>query len=237
MLNNYKYNCIYLKLILFFSKIKKIFKKKNNNNQSVNLVNYDNSTIDETFILPNETFILPINNINQSIILPKINNKKILYFALIIESDKIIKILNNLNLDLNDLFSNDLTFKSEYHVTLWYAFDASLDSLNIYLNDIKHLIGTIQTITITDLEYNIKYCRLNVSFSKSNEISNFFQGKSNENTIPHITLVHPNRDAKGAGTFIPIDSIKLDEVIETKLVIIVKNDNNIQTITNIEDLY
>ena len=81
-------------------------------------------------------------------------------------------------------------------------------------------------IIIKSFSYNSEYCRFDISFS--DEISKFFL--SDEKTVPHITLVHKERDAKGAGTFIPTNTIELNIPIQTKVALIVKDQTEIKTI-------
>lgn len=227
-----------------FCYLKHIFKKDPNNqfiteNMNQTLITTTNDTIvnDNKNISTNST-IVPFDTIdhdqtiNENDILFKMKdtklNIKILYFALIIKSDEIKKILEINNIDLQQIFSSDLTFKSEHHVTLWYAASSNIEIIETYYNEIKDLIGTMQLITITKFSHNSRYGRLNISFHESNNLHNFYKGDSKAQ--PHITLVHPDRDAVGAGTFISTDEVDLNVVIETKVAVIVKNKNKIETI-------
>ena len=49
----------------------------------------------------------------------------------------------------------------------------------------------------------------------------------NNGINPHITLVHAERDAKGVGTFIPINTIELDILLETQVSVTVNNNTNV----------
>ena len=69
------------------------------------------------------------------------NNKKsslkILYFALIINSDEIKTILDTNQINLHELFSPDLTIKLEFHVTLWYAASTKSHIIKKYYTEIR----------------------------------------------------------------------------------------------------
>lgn len=237
-------------IIKIYYYIKHIFKKDTNNidisteniNQTLLLSN-NNSIINtdaiESCIIINildsvntNSIVIPSDIIDENDLLIKMIDKKlnikILYFALIINSDEIKKILEINNIDLKQIFSSNLTFKSEFHVTLWHTYASNKEMIQTYYNDIKNLIGTKQLITITKFSHNSQYGRFNISFQESNNLDQFY--KDNSKSQPHITLVHPFRDAVGAGTFISTNDIDLHIVLETQVGVVIKNNNKIEII-------
>jgi hypothetical protein len=255
------FNSIQIPFILLYSRIKNLFSNQQRNcgECSVLPIEYHDTSLHNDTLLSqtlitslnqtlitsftnNNTIIYELNNsetqnetiVNNTVqIINKKCNLKILYFALIINPDEIKQCLDNNDIDLNKIFLSDLTFKSEYHITLWYVASLPFIDIKSYYTDIKNFIGTIQSISITEFSYNSQYSRLNISFSDLNNLSTFYK---NELIQPHITLVHPGRDAKGAGMFIPTTTINLNFSLQTQIAIIVKDQHKIKTITSIDDL-
>jgi hypothetical protein len=157
---------------------------------------------------------------------------KFLYFALIINSDEIKDIFNKNNIDLLELFHPDLTFKSEYHITLWFVGNADITNIKTYYDKIKDLIGTYQTILIKDFSYNSQFGRFSIILPDI--LSDFYI--SSENSIPHITLVHPDKDAKSAGIFTPTNKIEINLSLSVQLGVRVKFNKYMRTIFSPKDL-